>query len=180
MPSWATARIPTQALRNCVRKLSALWSEWRALCKSQGRSGDPSGRRSRFQAKLDQLWNIGTNEMTRSNSSWTGLESNSSWTGVDWSSLAWKRLLRPEGSPDLPWLLQRALHSADSLQTQLRRAWVGMRAIAQEGMTFSTVRVIASFRHLHRFNTRNKCLRTARAVGNFEPDIAAVGCPTKK
>ena len=123
--------------------------------------------------------------MTRSNSSWTELESNSSWTelefnsswtGVDWSSLAWKRLLRPEGSPDLPWLLQRALHSADSLQTQLRRAWVGMRAIAQEGMTFSTVRVIASFRHLHRFNTRNKCLRTARAVGNFEPDIAAVGC----
>lgn len=59
---WNMARIPTKLPRNCVRKLSKLWNEWRAIDKGKRRSKDPAGTRERFQSKLDKLWDIGADD----------------------------------------------------------------------------------------------------------------------
>ncbi|XP_043194189.1 uncharacterized protein LOC122386201 [Amphibalanus amphitrite] len=59
---WSMTRIPTMLPRNCVRKLKKLYEEWQALAKNEKRKSDPGGRRAKFIASLDQLWDVGATD----------------------------------------------------------------------------------------------------------------------
>ena len=62
MSFWSMARIKTTLPRNCVRKLDALWKEWRELKKSRGRKSDVGDQRAKFTSKINKLFDIGAED----------------------------------------------------------------------------------------------------------------------